>query len=190
MKYETLRFNPDYDIEITAPHRIYKRKTYVNDKLMKEKIDSEGYIRVFIEDRYYRKHLILAYQWLGIDNIHQGRGSDSVVIDHINRNKLDGRICNLRVIPRSINSLNTSRKDYIWCNIPEEEEENLRYIIAPDNQTLFYFKININTNEIYFYSGVDYRVLTPNKKSNKYVLYTNEGDKITLTLNDILSRIH
>jgi len=39
---------------------------------------------------------------------------DFDLLDHINRNKTDNRICNLRIVTRSENQQNTESKGYCW----------------------------------------------------------------------------
>lgn len=63
--------------------------------------DSKGYRRVFVNGQHYAEHRViwvLAYGYIPRDKL----------IDHINRNRTDNRLDNLRLVSSSENNLNTS----------------------------------------------------------------------------------
>lgn len=64
-------------------------------------LDRDGYLRIGIDGTYYGAHRLA---WL----IHYGEWPKGIV-DHINRDKLDNRIANLRDTNCSVNGMNTMR---------------------------------------------------------------------------------
>ena len=65
-------------------------------------LDKDGYLIIKIKGKQYKAHrLVFAY--------HNGR-FPTMEIDHINRNRLDNRIENLREVDRQTNIDNTTRK--------------------------------------------------------------------------------
>lgn len=72
-------------------------------------INSCGYMRVQVDNKYHYNHRII---W----EMHHGKIPDGMQIDHINHNRLDNRIDNLRIVShidngrnRSINLNNSSK---------------------------------------------------------------------------------
>jgi hypothetical protein len=63
-------------------------------------IDSYGYLRVGIDGRKYKNHQIVFLYWYGYL---------PMTIDHINREKLDNRITNLRPVNAAQNAMNQGR---------------------------------------------------------------------------------
>lgn len=65
-------------------------------------IDAYGYLIIKIKGKQYKAHRLA---WL----MYYGRFPDQV-IDHINGNKLDNRICNLRDVSQSFNAIEGSKR--------------------------------------------------------------------------------
>jgi len=64
-------------------------------------IDAKGYGRVCFDGKQYRAHRVA---WA----LHYGSSPDGI-IDHINGNRLDNRICNLRIVDPVQNARNAGR---------------------------------------------------------------------------------
>lgn len=79
--------------------RVYSKKTPIGKKL-KGHINSEGYPYLSILGCVISRHRAV---WI----FHKGRPRKSKQIDHINRNKLDSRIENLRLVTSTQNKFNT-----------------------------------------------------------------------------------
>ena len=92
-------------------------------------IDSGGYprtwVHVKIEKYKYKTKTVHLHRLIFNSN-------KNLVVDHINRNKLDNRRCNLRLVNRAINSINSSLHDNSsgvkkhktkWCAYGTENDE-------------------------------------------------------------------
>ena len=84
--WETLKVDDLYEINVEYPHQI-RRKS--NKRILKESCDGKGYLCVSLNRKSYRKHRIIAIQW--IEN-----PLNLPIVDHINHNRVDNRIENLR----------------------------------------------------------------------------------------------
>jgi len=70
-------------------------------------LDNQGYARVAFNKSRYKVHRIV---WV----LHFGDIPEGLEIDHINRNRSDNRIENLRLVTHSQNNFNTRAKGYTW----------------------------------------------------------------------------
>ena len=71
-----------------------------NCRLLKPTIDKKGYARVCIHKRNIEIHLLVAEKYLG------PKPGPEYQVDHINRNRSDNRVENLRWVTRSENCAN------------------------------------------------------------------------------------
>ena len=164
MTFEQLRVNNNYEISIDYPHVVRKRS---NGRIIKEHIENNGYLRLNLSERVngrnvrhkYYKHRLIATQFIENPN-------DFDYVDHVNRNRLDNRIDNLRWCSASDNSKNRSSTYGIQYEFFDEIDEDAvvvndygrhrfeNYFYVPDEEMF------------YFYNGVKYRRLHINEKRN------------------------
>jgi len=107
MSWEVCELDNNYEISSEYPHPIRKIS---NHRIVSEWNNGNGYLRCYMSGRKYYKHRIIATQWLdNPDNLE--------FVDHINRNRSDNRIENLRFVSCEENNKNkSSHKDieYEW----------------------------------------------------------------------------
>jgi hypothetical protein len=96
-QYESLKFDPDYEISTTYPYPI--RKISKPNRNIREHTGSTGYSSLTIGSKYVRKHHLIVLQWLPNPN-------NYTAIDHMNRNPKDNHIDNLIWCTNSENSKN------------------------------------------------------------------------------------
>jgi hypothetical protein len=90
---EVVHYDPD------TGHFTWLRPTFKNwTGKRADHRSPRGYMRMGIDGSRYMAHVLA---WLYVNGVFPDDD-----IDHINRNKGDNRLCNLRVVSRSLNSLN------------------------------------------------------------------------------------
>jgi len=76
--------------------------------------DTYGYNTIKIGDKMIKRHRLLAYCFLGLENI-SGTLSGKIVIDHKSGIKIDNSVANLRITTQQGNNHNqTKAKGYYW----------------------------------------------------------------------------
>ena len=183
MTFVTLIENADYEISTDYPHVIRKR---ANGRIVKEHIDNHGYIQLNLSEQVngrtvrhkYLKHRLIAKQFIENPN-------DYDYVDHINRNKLDNSIKNLRWCSASENNKNrtsTHGVDYeFFDNIDDEA-----VVVTDYGQHRFEnYYYNPDEDSFYFYNGVKYRRLHINEKKNGYLfvyMVSTENKRVQVML--------
>ena len=170
MTYVSCVLDDDYEICTDYPYNIRKKS---NQKPVKEGEMKIGYIRVYLNGVSYYKHRIIATQFIPND--------DPMVktqVDHINHNRKDYHIRNLRWVSSKENNLNkTSHKgvDYEYIDkdaLPDDLIEVREY--GEHRFDGYYY--SPETDLFYFDNGVKIRKLhTCYKRSG--LAYVNMFDK-------------
>ena len=178
MSWETLAADSDYEIYNEFPYSIRKKS---NGKILKESIDRQGYYSVHLNQKTYRKHRIVAQQFIPNPNNYK-------CVDHINRDRTDNRIENLRYVSYSENNFNKTSS----CNIKyefidyEDEPDDLIIVTDYGKHEFEDYYYSPSENRFYFDNGVQYRVLHINyeKTGSAFVYtFTTEHKRVKIRFN-------
>ena len=176
MSWIDCKVNNDYEIFTEYPFDIRKKST---GKIVSEWLNDSGYVCVHLNGVNYRKHRIVATQFLPNDE-----PLIKTEVDHINRDRTDFHIENLRWVSRSQNNINrTSYKNinYEYIEYGDDEEEDLTQVTDYGNhefeEYLYYY--SAERNRFLIDTGVNYRVLHVNFKENgsAYVCVKNKENR-------------
>mgnify|MGYP001048022363 CR=1 FL=1 len=150
-------FEEDYEIMNEYPFMIRNRKT---GNILKEfkrinNIDND-YICVCLNTKIYPKHVLIAKQYILNDD-----PINNTIIDHINRDKTDYHLDNLRWTNQSENCKNrTSHKGVVYEFVDDIPDDSI--IVEKYGEHTF-FGYYYFDNAFYYYNGVQYRKLYPSK---------------------------
>ena len=100
MSFETLTVDSDYEICTEYPFTIRRKD---NGYEPSESYNNKGYIQVNLNRKNYGKHVVVASQWIENDD-----PEHKTQVDHINHDRTDYHIENLRWVTPSQNSQNRS----------------------------------------------------------------------------------
>lgn len=64
---------------------------------------SSGYAAIKIKGKFTVLHSLIMLS----------SGEDGMCVDHINRNRLDNRTCNLRIVPKALNAVNVTTRNKV-----------------------------------------------------------------------------
>jgi hypothetical protein len=171
--WEELRGHRDYQINTAYPYHI--RKKSKPHRYIKECQRDDGYVVLNIDNKILRKHVIVASQWL--DN-----PMKLPAVDHINHEKADFRVNNLRWASPSDNNRNKTHKgDIRYEFVTELPEGSIE--VSECNGWRFkdlYYK----DGDFYVKVNAVYRKLAILGKSNKHVnLLDTEGTFRAISIN-------
>ena len=168
-----LNFEEDYEILNDYPFTIRKKS---NHRVLKETLRA-GYLSYKLNGKRYSKHRLIGLQFLqNPDPINND------VIDHINHDRTDNHLNNLRWTSQSENQRNKSsymRIDYEFINdIPDDamvvdfyNTRTERRVF--DNNRYYYYFDETNNDDIFYAKITDtmYKVLyhNQNKSGNEFV---------------------
>ena len=170
--WETLKFDNDFEIYTEYPHPIRRRGS---DRIISENCNS-GYVRLRINKDMQRKHRLLAIQFIENDD-----PENKTQIDHINRNKLDNRIENLRWCTPSENCNNRKARVQYQTEFLNELPPNLMEITEYNN---FEF-------DNYFYDDENERIIKVQDNERIRVLkICTDGESQQIYLRDINNTKH
>ena len=156
-----LNFENEYEILNDYPFIIRKKS---NKRVLKESL-SNGYVQVALNGKPYRKHRLIGIQFLPNPNNYQ-------FIDHINRNRADNHLSNLRWTTQSENEHNKSSykgitHEYI-DKLPNDAFEIEWYDTRNGRRELKDYYYSISTDSFYHDNEVNYRIIPPHLTNTGY----------------------
>ena len=167
MTFEVLRENADYEISTDYPNVIRKR---ANGHIVKEHVEHDGYVRLTLSEKVngrtvrhnYYKHRLVAKQF--IEN-----PDDLDYVDHINRNRLDNRIENLRWCSSSENNKNRTSTRGVEYDFFDDIDEDAVVVNDYGTHRFENYYYSPEEDAFYFFNGVKYRRLHVNEMKNGYL---------------------
>lgn len=179
-EFVTLVVYDAYEILTTYPHTIRRKD---NHHVCSETVRNDGYLIVKLNGKLYYKHRIVASQF--IDN-----PNNFTDVDHINHDRTDNRIMNLRWVSHSDNIFNRSSYKGIQYefvdDIPDEAIKVLFYNTRTEHhefeENRYYYYHDDENNKDIFYSKITetlYRIMHINttKSNTQYIAMRSINNK-------------
>ncbi|KAK8853659.1 hypothetical protein M9Y10_017220 [Tritrichomonas musculus] len=165
MSYVTLLDHEDYEILNEYPLTIRRKRDQFTPT---ESFNTNGYIRVWLNHQPYLKHILISKQFIPNDD-----PTHKTQVDHINHDRTDYHIENLRWVSPSDNCRNKSSHRGVDYDFVDDIPEDSIVVDFYDTRTGhyefddYYFYDDV----FYLYNGINYRVLYVNetKSGNKFV---------------------
>jgi hypothetical protein len=180
--WSELVVDSDYEINDQS-HLIRKKDSHYFPIISIDK--SNGYNRLKLNNKKYYLHRILALQYISNPNPEHFRE-----VDHINRNRTDNTLSNLRWVSRSSNSQNLSGQKghlYEWTDkLPDDVEPFTRYN-THEISNLYKTLQNEFYKEVIINNRIQYRrMVVSNQGETQYIqLFDTEGNHIKICLSMI-----
>ncbi|KAK8895901.1 hypothetical protein M9Y10_013787 [Tritrichomonas musculus] len=174
VEFVPLRDHDDYEILTTFPFTIRRKDNHYEVK----ECNHKGYSRIMLNNKHYFKHRIIALQFIPNDD-----PEHKTEVDHINHDRADNHLENLRWCTRSENMRNTTSSrgvNYEYVNEIPEDSIIVREYNGYEFENYYYYD-----NNFYYYNGISYRKMYINegKRGNFYVVpMTIEGKKVKISL--------
>ncbi|WP_295163641.1 HNH endonuclease signature motif containing protein [uncultured Brachyspira sp.] len=169
-QYITLNGFEDYEILSQHPFTIRRKK---DGYIISEWFNNKGYVTIKLNQKSYKKHRIIAQQFIpNPNNLPQ--------VDHINHNRADNRIENLRWITNQENCKNKSKQNGIEYVFIDELDENKSFEINRYGQLEFHnYYFNLVDEQFYLKTHDDMyrRLFINNDRGSEYVLMKDINGK-------------
>ena len=169
VEFVDLLNHSDYEILNLYPFTIRRKDNHYE---IKESTNSNGYIIVALNSKPYKKHRLIALQFIPNPNNYNE-------VDHINRDRTDYHLNNLRWCSGSTNSKNkSSHKNVTYEFVKEISDEAIKVLDYGNHQfedSIYYYHDDV----FYFYNGIEYKIMHVNeeKYGSKFVSMKNTNNK-------------
>ena len=158
---DLIDFENEYEIKTTYPYEIRNKRT---GRTVKESLNGVGYYRVHLNGMRYVKHRLIAKQFIPNPNNYP-------CVDHINHQRIDNHISNLRWVSSSDNNKNKSNHkgvNYIFYDYADFEDDDIIVIDEYNGREIEDYYYDMLTEKFLFDTGVNYRELHVNFDRNRY----------------------
>lgn len=133
--------------------RFYYRKYW---RVVENTGNHDGYNIIKLDGKLIYRHRLIAYCWKGLENIRGERKGDD--IDHIDGNKLNNAVNNLRIVTNQQNQWNqTKAKGYYWHK--KNKKWQAQITVNNKNINLGYFENEIDARNAYLNAKRLYHVI-------------------------------
>ena len=182
---DLIDFENDYEIKTTYPHEIRNKRT---GRTVKESLNEGGYYRVHLNRVKYYKHRLIAKQFVPNPNNYP-------CVDHINHQRNDNHISNLRWVSLSENNKNKSSHkgvNYIFYDYADFEDDDIIVIDEYNGREIEDYYYDMLSEKFLFDTGVNYRELHVNFDRNGYafVCVRDVYNKLVCICINKFKRIH
>ena len=167
----------DYEICDQYPHNIRRKGSSKNVVLSMKK---KGYLQINLNRKPYAHHRVVALQFIENDD-----PETKTEVDHINHDRADNHISNLRWVSSAQNQKyrgGYAGKQFTYLDvIPEDSVEVTTY----NNRELENYYYSPAANAFYLYDDIGrYRVLTTNVRNNQETvkMYDKNGNRFVLSI--------
>jgi hypothetical protein len=185
--WEVLKVNPNYKIMKSFPY-IIRENDYLKWGVIPEKgyyvqdtVGINGYPIISLDRKLHYMHKIIAVQFLENPNKHKE-------VDHIDKNKLNYRVENLRWVSHSENGKNRKSNKGIVYEYFDELPEFCRPFLHYYGHEFESYLISNASRNMYLWNGVKYRKLILLENTKKYRYY-NLQDIFGKTVKVFLSQL-
>ena len=167
-------FEDDYEIEIEAPHRIRRKRDGLMLKLTLNK--TLGYVIVSLNGEQYYYHRILAKHFIpNPENLQE--------VDHIDRDKKNNALENLRWVTRTENNSNRTVKKYGKREVLDHAPNDITEIRTFND-------VEYAENKYFFCFENDRVVMRVNDHKWQWVAQTPHNGYLRINMRDINGRYH
>ena len=156
---DLIDFENDYEIKTTYPYEIRNKRT---GRILKESLMNTGYYQVYLNGVLNLKHRLVAKQFILNPN-------NFPCVDHINHNRIDNHISNLRWVSSSENNKNKSfykGVNYIFYDYADFDDDDIIIIDQYNGHEIEDYYYDMLTEKFLFDTGVNYRELHVNFDRN------------------------
>ena len=167
-------FEDDYEVETEPPHRIRRISSgwIVKPILNKQ----SGYIQVDLNGKTYKYHRILAKHFIP-------NPDDLPEVDHIDRNKVNNSLENLRWVSRSENLSNRSK-------FKRQKREYIDHAPNDITEIRTFNDVEYDENRYFFCFENDRVVLRVNDHKWQWLAQTPQNGYLRINMRDINGRYH
>ena len=175
-----LNNHPDYEINVNYPYQIRNRKT---KRIIKESAQTIGYIKIHLNKKRYLKHRIIAEQFIENDD-----PENKTEIDHINRDKIDNHIENLRWCSRSDNNKNKSSQNGFEAEYVDSVPNDTIEVNEFNGHEFEFYYYSRSEDCFYYYNGLKYRKLHVCINKINHAAFVNMTDKNNFTVHVYINK--
>ena len=150
LEFETLVINNYYEIARGHYPFIIRRRS--NHRVVKETLMKNGYKCVSLNRKQYYVHRIVALQWIPNDD-----PENKTQVDHVNHDRTDNRLSNLRWCTTKDNNINRSSYAKNKFEFREELGDEAFEVTSYNNHIFENLWFDPEANCFYYFTGAAYR---------------------------------